>query len=315
MMMNKKTPVDELILRKMQVFTDCAVREGDSPFPYTPPDSASIVEVPENSIPALTAAILEASDQGHALITVSSLRSFKIACVLNESTDEGHHMAIFYNGEWDADAFLTEIRYEDSLLTDDTDNTYCIGKCLFREDVFADVDGRILLKCTEKPLQTSVPLRKKRDSSAWGALLLNPVFCEETFLGRLAEMPSDLDQRILLLYNLLIQMKLRNDDMIPVTDSILAFKGGEGLVLHWKHTLGRSFRYSDFCFSVLFGQELTSCKDITGIMLNSISCTETIPDYFLGELERVFLLGGKSSAESWEAVLMRTKIDLTGDQD
>ncbi|MEE5993288.1 MAG: hypothetical protein V3G42_08610 [Oscillospiraceae bacterium] len=301
--------IDETTIQLMQSYTDIAICEKGSDFPYPPPAHATIREIAENDIPALTGMILETLESGHGLVTVHSLRAFKVACALNE-TSGNHHMAIYHLGKWDAEKFLEEIQYEDSLLIDENEREYCIAKNLFHEIVYADKDGRILLKGKEQKIYSSIPLNKKREYSKWGTLLLDSNLHEKNFLGKIADMPLNLHQRIFILHHLLKQIQLQNHDLIPILNSTLAFSSGDALVLDWKPIHKQQYHYGEFCFMVLFGKELKSCQDVMGTMLESICHSETLPDCFLNDLEQAFLNGKQYTLAHWETLLLKAKMEL-----
>ena len=305
--MNEDFEMNASALRLMQLFTDYVIREGMTEYPYPLMKDTPRTDLDPGDIPGLTRAIIQAADRGHVLVVVSSERAFQVACALNATT-EGNHMAICFRNKWDAQAFLEEIRYEDSILVDSNEKEYYLKKPLFREDVYCDAEGRILVKGTEAsegPQVACDTLYKKRDSSKWGFILHNEkVFNKDNFLGTLSDMTTDLGQRFLLLLDIYTQWSNMEKDVCPAVGNILAFDGGHALVLDWTNGTGRYTNWNDFCFTVLFGTELRNCKDIMGTMLGSICSSDTLPDCFLGHLERAFLLGRDYSAQSWGAALL-----------
>ena len=124
-------------------YVDCVILEADASVPIQIQDTAEIIRI-EGGPDKTIAAVLQHQESRRVLVVVASPRSFKLVKAINDVQNQ--HMAIWYDGQWDADEITRELLYLDNLLVNDDGQEYCIGAEIL-PDIFFSEDGRVLLRC------------------------------------------------------------------------------------------------------------------------------------------------------------------------
>ncbi|MBE6876185.1 MAG: hypothetical protein E7496_05565 [Ruminococcus sp.] len=278
-------------------YVDCVILEADASVPIQIQDTAEIIRI-EGGPDKTIAAVLQHQESRRVLVVVASPRSFKLVKAINDVQNQ--HMAIWYDGQWDADEITRELLYLDNLLVNDDGQEYCIGAEIL-PDIFFSEDGRVLLKNTEYSEQQNIRLYKKNTHAFWGLLLTDDIFSQKHLLGQAGQASGNITERILLMQDILQQTEQHQKDELPVFDSILVFSGGRCLISKWVHTYDKDSFFCDFCFHILFGTEYASCPDVMKLLIEQ-ALSDKIPDFFLDDLEAVYLHKKIYSFQKWNVI-------------
>ena len=287
-------------------YIDCVITEANLPLPVTINEHAEVITVDGGSLEFISK-ILEYQKNNHLLVVTESKMIFAfVKSTINPFTPS-HFVTAYCSGEWENQQALDEMQKLENTLSTENDTDYCIEEELAPQ-IFALSDDRIALKNIWSADVPFLTLTKKSSGETWGILLTDECFRKSQFIGMPDDLPDDLLLRILLATDVCRQLHDRETDF-PVLNAMLCFKSGRVFMNAWGRTGDRETAFSQLCFHLLFGQPLESCQNPLETMLRKlVACP--LPDFFINDLENVYLNHTSYSFAKWETIFARLKLEL-----